>query len=129
MSIWFILCDKMFFLVKPHNPMVNSGAIMSSCLLLENIKKDMTMAQKYTYIFESIQVVFKLPHFEKFINFHLDSRKWLVGNFWVSIIQSTSLKETQLTATFLWLIFYVKMTVFLLLAKQILLIFWIYTFK
>jgi len=36
---------------QPHNPMVNSGAIMSSSILLHLVKKEMNMAQKYDYVF------------------------------------------------------------------------------
>jgi len=36
---------------QPHNPMVNSGAIMSASILLHLVKKEMNMAQKYDYVF------------------------------------------------------------------------------
>lgn len=36
---------------QPHNPMVNSGAIMSASILLHMVKKQMNMAQKYDYVF------------------------------------------------------------------------------
>ncbi|XP_059095341.1 glutaminase liver isoform, mitochondrial-like [Tigriopus californicus] len=37
---------------QPHNPMVNSGAIMSSSILLYLLKPEMNMAQKYDYVFD-----------------------------------------------------------------------------
>ena len=37
---------------QPHNPMVNSGAIMSASILLQLVKPEMNMAQKYDYVFE-----------------------------------------------------------------------------
>merc|ERR1719266_1460338 len=36
---------------QPHNPMVNSGAIMSASILLQLVKPEMNMAQKYDYVF------------------------------------------------------------------------------
>ena len=41
-----------FILDQPHNPMVNSGAIMSASILLQLVKPEMNMAQKYDYVFE-----------------------------------------------------------------------------
>ena len=35
---------------QPHNPMVNSGAIMSASILLHLVKKEQNMAQKYDYV-------------------------------------------------------------------------------
>merc|ERR1712018_620229 len=35
---------------QPHNPMVNSGAIMSASILLHMVKNNMNMAQKYDYM-------------------------------------------------------------------------------
>ena len=40
------------FTAQPHNPMVNSGAIMSASILLHLVKKDLDMAQKFTYVFD-----------------------------------------------------------------------------
>ena len=37
---------------QPHNPMVNSGAIMSASILLQLVKPEMNIAQKYDYVFE-----------------------------------------------------------------------------
>jgi len=37
---------------QPHNPMVNSGAIMSASILLHMVKKEMNMAQKYDYVLD-----------------------------------------------------------------------------
>lgn len=41
---------------QPHNPMVNSGAIMSSSILLYLLKPEMNMAQKYDYVFDFFKV-------------------------------------------------------------------------
>lgn len=37
---------------QPHNPMVNSGAIMSASILLNLVKPELNMAQKYDYVLE-----------------------------------------------------------------------------
>eukprot|EP00095_Tigriopus_kingsejongensis_P004238 maker-scaffold711_size108467-snap-gene-0.23 protein:Tk04238 transcript:maker-scaffold711_size108467-snap-gene-0.23-mRNA-1 annotation:"glutaminase kidney mitochondrial-like isoform x5" len=37
---------------QPHNPMVNSGAIMSASILLYLLKPQMNVAQKYDYVFD-----------------------------------------------------------------------------
>ena len=40
-----------FFIIdKPHNPLLNSGAIMSSAILLNRIKPDMKMSEKFDYV-------------------------------------------------------------------------------
>ena len=41
---------------QPHNPMVNSGAIMSASILLHMVKKEMNMAQKYDYVLDFFRV-------------------------------------------------------------------------
>ena len=43
---------------QPHNPMVNSGAIMSASILLHMVKKEMNMAQKYDYVLDFFRVIF-----------------------------------------------------------------------
>ena len=35
---------------KPHNPMLNSGAIISASLLMSSIRKEMTLDEKFDYI-------------------------------------------------------------------------------
>ena len=45
---------------QPHNPMINSGAIMSSALLLYLIKPEMSVSEKYEYVHDF------------FIRYHLD---------------------------------------------------------
>ena len=35
---------------KPHNPLLNSGAIMSSAILLNKIRPDMKMSEKFDYV-------------------------------------------------------------------------------
>ena len=42
---------------KPHNPLVNSGAIMSAALLLHLAKPELEgMANKYDFVFDSFKV-------------------------------------------------------------------------
>ena len=41
---------------QPHNPMVNSGAIMSASILLYLLKPYMNMAQKYDYVYDFFKV-------------------------------------------------------------------------
>ena len=46
-------CSSLYLILdQPHNPMVNSGAIMSASILLQLVKPEMNMAQKYDYVFE-----------------------------------------------------------------------------
>ena len=44
------------FADQPHNPMVNSGAIMSASILLHLLKPEMNVAQKYDYVFDFFKV-------------------------------------------------------------------------
>ena len=45
--------DKIFvFLDQPHNPMVNSGAIMSAAILLHLVRKEMNIAKKFDFVFD-----------------------------------------------------------------------------
>ena len=46
------ISSSIYFADQPHNPMVNSGAIMSASILLQLVKPQMDMAQKYDYVFE-----------------------------------------------------------------------------
>jgi len=50
MSSLFSLLDQ------PHNPMVNSGAIMSASILLYLLKPEMNVAQKYDYVYDFFKV-------------------------------------------------------------------------
>ena len=116
---------------QPHNPMVNSGAIMSASILLHMVKKEMNMAQKYDYVldFFRVKIIFfmniKNLQFSK-IKLFFFFREWLEANIWASIIQFFSPKETQQIGILLWLIFYVKIIVFPhLLQISIFRIFWI----
>ena len=47
-----LLLFKMFicFIDKPHNPLLNSGAIMSSAILLNKICPEMKMSEKFDYV-------------------------------------------------------------------------------
>ena len=45
-----------YFKDQPHNPMVNSGAIMSASILLHMVKNNMNMAQKYDYMLAFFKV-------------------------------------------------------------------------
>ena len=45
------------FTDKPHNPLVNSGAIMSAALLLHLAKPELEgMANKYDFVFDCFKV-------------------------------------------------------------------------
>ena len=43
---------KNAYLDKPHNPLLNSGAIMSSALLLNLVKPEMPMSEKFDLIMQ-----------------------------------------------------------------------------
>ena len=43
---------KNIFSDKPHNPMVNSGAIMSASILLHLVRPEMKIPLKYDYVME-----------------------------------------------------------------------------
>ena len=48
-----LVLNKFFpkrFSDKPHNPLLNSGAIMSSAILLNKIRPDMKMSEKFDYV-------------------------------------------------------------------------------
>ena len=47
-----VLDEISFFLDQPHNPMVNSGAIMSAAILLNLVKKEMNIAKKFEFVFD-----------------------------------------------------------------------------
>ena len=51
---------------KPHNPLLNSGAIMSSALLLKLVQPEMEMSEKFDLVWQYFSkiagmVVAKLP--------------------------------------------------------------------
>lgn len=58
---------------QPHNPMVNSGAIMSASILLHLVKPEMNMAQKYDYVF----AFFKVKHF---FCYSIKAKTWMKTN-------------------------------------------------
>ena len=41
--------------MQPHNPMVNSGALMSASILLSLVRPDLHMAQKFAYLSDFIK--------------------------------------------------------------------------
>ena len=43
---------RCIILDKPHNPLLNSGAIMSSALLLNLVKPDMPMSEKFDLVMQ-----------------------------------------------------------------------------
>ena len=52
-NLLILLLNKFFpkqFSDKPHNPLLNSGAIMSSAILLNKIRPDMKMSEKFDYV-------------------------------------------------------------------------------
>ena len=40
----------MYVIGQPHNPMVNSGAIMSAALLLLMVKPELSVSEKFEYV-------------------------------------------------------------------------------
>ena len=52
---------------QPHNPMVNSGAIMSASILLYLVKPEMNVAQKYDYVFDFFKVCYNVRLFIYFV--------------------------------------------------------------
>ena len=50
-NTYFFLNRHYFtFIDKPHNPLLNSGAIMSSALLLNLIHPEMLMSEKFDFV-------------------------------------------------------------------------------
>lgn len=45
-----------YFVEKPHNPMINAGAIITCSLLKTLIKPEMTLAEKFDYTMSFFQV-------------------------------------------------------------------------
>lgn len=41
-----------YFSVKPHNPMINAGAILVCALLKTLVKPEMTLAEKFDYVMD-----------------------------------------------------------------------------
>ncbi len=102
---WSVFLSGQTYVIsdQPHNPMVNSGAIMSASILLHLVKPEMNMAQKYDYVYAFFKVP---PAFEVdlfVMSFcSLCCRGWQVVNTLVSTIQSSYLKEIRLTGTLHW---------------------------
>ena len=45
---------------KPHNPLINSGALVSASLILQMVQPELQdMAQKYDYLFQIFEVSIK----------------------------------------------------------------------
>ena len=44
------------FLDKPHNPLLNSGAIMSAAMLLNVLSSEMTSSEKFKFVSDYFQV-------------------------------------------------------------------------
>ena len=61
---------------QPHNPMVNSGAIMSASILLHMVKKEMNMAQKYDYVLDFFRVIFFVQKTDWIIFYNLQCPKF-----------------------------------------------------
>ena len=50
------LNSKNIFLDKPHNPLVNSGAIMSAAILLNVLNPQKSSKEKFDYVTEYMKV-------------------------------------------------------------------------
>ena len=50
-----IVCFSMICSDKPHNPMLNAGAIMSCGLMLQLIEPKASLAEKYDFLLQSMQ--------------------------------------------------------------------------
>ena len=78
---------------KPFNPLINSGALLSSALLLQLVKPELDdLARKYEYVMEIFEVSkdmlyviysYRLMHriyvYQSFLNIIFIDRKWQVG--------------------------------------------------
>ena len=51
-----------YILVKPHNPMVSSGAIMISSLIQAMVKPEISLAEKFEYVYDYIKVMSSQSH-------------------------------------------------------------------
>lgn len=49
----------LFIIEKPHNPMINAGAIITCSLLKTLVKPEMTLAEKFDYTLAYFQVGFR----------------------------------------------------------------------
>lgn len=58
-SLNFIHVIFIFSLEKPHNPMINAGAILICSLLKTLVKPEMTLAEKFDYTLETFKVAVK----------------------------------------------------------------------
>lgn len=52
----FMNICNLFLLEKPHNPMINAGAIITCSLLKTLIKPEMTLAEKFDYTLSYFRV-------------------------------------------------------------------------
>ena len=43
---------------KPHNPMINAGAILMCALLKTLVKPEMTLAEKFDFVMEYFKVIY-----------------------------------------------------------------------
>ena len=50
---------------KPHNPLVNSGAILSTAMILHEVKPEngCDIAAKYDFVFNFFKVILKIARF------------------------------------------------------------------
>jgi len=52
---FLLLTFLAFFSDKPHNPLLNSGAIMSASLLLNLVHPEMKMSEKFDFVENYLQ--------------------------------------------------------------------------
>ena len=56
-TLYSVISQPPYTSDKPHNPLINSGALVSASLILQMVKPELTdMAQKYDYLFQLFEV-------------------------------------------------------------------------
>ena len=94
---------KNIFADKPHNPMVNSGAIMSASILLHLVRPEMKIPLKYDYVMELFKSLAGGEHvgFSNSVKtYYLKFTKRNIIGFANTIVCSTSISNGRLQVMF-----------------------------